>query len=194
MQVPVLTRIGDRLRQFCRDESGNAVIESVFMLPLLIWAAFSMVVFWDGYMTKNKLQKAVYTTGDVLSRWQGRALTANDAAGLQDMMRYLINENDQVPRLRLSSIIWVASRNRFEVQWSCSLDPGALPAYTTTTLQLVKDNLPAAADGDTELIVEGEIDYALFNRGEVIPVTFEMSSIIRPRFAAVTFSNPGACN
>ncbi|MBL8561314.1 MAG: hypothetical protein JNN06_03450 [Gemmobacter sp.] len=180
-------------RRFLRDEDGNAVIESVFMLPLLIWAAFSMVVFWDGYHTMNKLQKASYTVSDVLSRWQGAALTAADAQGLQNMVAYLTNEGDQVPRLRMSSIVWVSARNRYEVQWSCSMDPAQLPAYTTTTLQAVKDNLPIAANGTTQLLIETEMDFQLFSRGQVIPMEFGEFIPVRPRFAAVAFSNPGAC-
>lgn len=181
-------------RRFLRDENGNAVIESVFMLPLVIWAGFSMVVFWDGYHVMNKLQKASYTVSDVVSRWQGAALTANDAQGLQNMMAYLLNEGDQVPRLRLSSIIWVQARNRYEVQWSCSMDPAHLPAYTTTTLQLVKDNLPIGADGTTQLLIETEFDFQLFNRGEIIPMEFGEFIPVRPRFSNVAFSNPASCS
>lgn len=180
-------------RRFLRDDSGNAVIESVFMLPLVIWAAFSMVLFWEGYHVMNKLQKASYTVSDVMSRWQGDALTANDAQGLQDMLTYLTNENEQVPRLRLTSMVWVEARNRYEVQWSCSMDPAQLPAYNTTTLQLVKDNLPIAAPGATQLLIETEFDFELFKDGEVIPMEFGEFIVVRPRFADVAFSNPTAC-
>ena len=180
-------------RRFLRDENGNAVIESVFMLPLVIWGALSMVVFWEGYHAMNKLQKASYTVSDVVSRWQGAALTANDVQGLQDMMTYLMNEGDQVPRLRMSSIVWVAARNRYEVQWSCSMDPAYLPAYTTTTLQLVKDYLPMGAPGATQLLIETEFDFKLFNNGEIVPIEFGEFIPVRPRFADVAFSNPASC-
>lgn len=181
------------LRRFLRDEQGNAVIESVFMLPLLIWAAFSMVVFWDGYHTMNKLQKASYTVSDIVSRWQGASLTPTDVNGLQNMMAYMIDENDQAPRLRLSSIVWVAARNRYEVQWSCSMDPGPLPALTTSTLQAFAPHLPMAVNGATQILVETEFDFELFDRGEVIPMEFSEFIPVRPRYSAVAFNNPGGC-
>lgn len=181
-------------RRFLRDEGGNAVIESVFMLPLVIWGGLSMVVFWDGYHAMNKLQKASYTVSDVVSRWQGAALTATDAQGLQNMMTYLMNEGDQAPRLRMTSIVWVSLRNRYEVQWSCSMDPAYLPAYTTTSLQLVKDDLPIAANGTTQILIETEFDFELLNDGEIIPIEFGEFIPVRPRFADVAFSNPAACS
>ncbi len=191
-------------RHFLRDENGNAVIESVFMLPLVLWAAFVMVVFWDGYHVMNKLQKASYTVSDVVSRWQGDPLQASDVNGLLGMMTYLLNEEGQQPRFRLSSIIWVAMRNRYEVQWSCSMDPVPLPPYTTTSLQLVADRLPMAADGTTQILVETEFDYDMLTKipgnssnaasNSVRNVTFGEFIPVRPRFAAVVFNNPAACN
>jgi Flp pilus assembly protein TadG len=184
-----------RLLRYLRDDSGNAVFESVFMLPLTIWVGLLMVTFWDGYSSMNRLQKASYTTADILSRWQVRTgLTANDANGLQNMMRYLINENDQVPRVRLSSITWVALRNRYEVNWSCSLDRTPLPPLTTTTLQAFKSRLPTAVDGSSQLLVETELDFKLLNRGQALPITFGEFIVVRPRFQAPAFSNPTACN
>ena len=38
-------------RRFLRDENGNAVIESVFMLPLVIWAGYLNVV--NNYLPKG---------------------------------------------------------------------------------------------------------------------------------------------
>ena len=93
----------------------------------------------------------------------------------------------------MTSMVWVQARNRYEVQWSCSMDPAQLPAYNTTTLQLVKDNLPIAANGTTQLLIETEFDFELFNRGEVIPMEFGEFIPVRPRFADVAFSNPASC-
>ncbi len=180
-------------RRFLRREGGNAVIESVLLLPLLLWAAFGLYVFWDGYKVSNKLQKASYTVADIASRWQAVPLAASDVRGMQNLMEYMISEGDE-PRLRVTSVIWVEARNRFEVRWSCSMDPVPLPAYTTATLQLVADRIPETADGGTQIIVESEYDFApLFDNG-IEAMTFREFVPVRPRFEAVTFTDPQNCN
>ncbi len=189
------------LRRFWRDESGNAVIESVFMLPLVIWVSLFMINFWSGYQTKNKLQKASYTVSDILSRWQGAPLTPTDANGLQTLMTYLIDERDQTPAVRISSIIWVAARNRYEVQWSCALDPNFMPQLTTASLQTHASRLPMGADGSTQILVETSFSYSIFRKmigqefgTSVTSMTFDQFIPVRPRFSAVTFNNPNGCN
>ncbi|WP_151718545.1 TadE/TadG family type IV pilus assembly protein [Gemmobacter serpentinus] len=194
MFTSMTSALRHRLFGYLRDESGNAVFESVFMLPLTIWAALSMVTFWDGYSTMNRLQKATYTTADILSRWQGASLTATDANGLQDMMQYLVNDNDQEPRVRLTSITYSAVRKRYEVNWSCSLDRIPLPQLTTTSLQLLSARLPQAVDGASQLIIETELDYKVFNNGKIVPMTFGEFVVVRPRYQAPAFTNPAACN
>ena len=102
-------------------------------------------------------------------------------------------EGDE-PRLRVTSVIWVEARNRFEVRWSCSMDPVPLPAYTTATLQLVADRIPETADGGTQIIVESEYDFTpLFDNG-IEAMTFREFVPVRPRFEAVTFTDPQNCN
>ena len=90
-------------RRFLRREGGNAVIESVLLLPLLLWAAFGLYVFWDGYKVSNKLQKASYTVADIASRWQAVPLAASDVRGMQSLMEYMISEGDE-PRLRVTRV------------------------------------------------------------------------------------------
>lgn len=180
-------------RRFLRREGGNAVVEGVLLLPILLWAAFGLYVFWDGYKVSNKLQKATYTVADIASRWQAVPLASTDVRGMQDLMEYMISEGDE-PRLRVTRVTWSQARNRFEVDWSCSMDPVPLPAYTTATLQLVADRIPETADGATQIIVESEYDFApLFDNG-IEAMTFREFVPVRPRFEAVTFSDPGACN
>jgi hypothetical protein len=180
-------------RRFLRREGGNAVIESVLLLPLLLWAAFGLYVFWDGYKVSNKLQKATYTVADIASRWQAVPLAATDVVGMQNLMEYMISEGDE-PRLRMTSVIWVEARNRFEVRWSCSMNPLVLPPFTTATLQLVADRIPETADGGTQVIVESEYDFApLFDNG-IEAMTFREFVPVRPRFEAVNFTDPQNCN
>lgn len=188
--APALSRVAHR---FLRAEGGNAVIEAVLLFPILFWASFGLYVFWDGYKVSNKLQKATYTAADIVSRWQGTPLTVTDAQGIQNLMDYIIDEPDP-PRLRMTRVTWVQSRTRFEVAWSCSMDPAAMPAYTTATLQAIASRIPITADGGTQLLIESEMDFTpLFDNG-IDAMTFDEFVPVRPRFEAVAFPTATACN
>lgn len=188
--APALSRAAHR---FLRAESGNAVIEAVLLFPILFWASFGLYVFWDGYKVSNKLQKATYTAADIVSRWQGTPLTVTDAQGIQNLMDYIIDEPDP-PRLRMTRVTWVQANARFEVAWSCSMDPLAMPRYTTATLQLIADKIPVTANGGTQLLIESEMDFTpLFDNG-IDAMTFDEFVPVRPRFEAVAFPTAAACN
>ena len=193
MPVPVFSRLSASLRRFLRAEHGNAVSEGAMILPIMLWAAFGLYVFWDGYKSMNKLQKATYTVGDIVSRWQSAALTVTDANGLQTLMAYMISDG-QVPRLRLTSVVWSGTNNRFEVQWSCSLDPTVLPPFTTLTVQTQADRIPTTPAGGTQILIESEFDYTPVFSGGIEAMTFNEFVPVRPRFGNVAFSNPTACN
>lgn len=188
--APALTRAA---RRFLRAEGGNAVIEAVMLFPILFWASFGLYVFWDGYKVSNKLQKATYTAADIVSRWQGTPLTVTDSQGIQNLMDYIIDEPD-APRLRMTRVTWVQNDGKFKVEWSCSMDPLAMPAYTNSTLQLIAGKIPLTADGGTQLLIESEIEFTpLFDNG-IDTMTFDEFVPVRPRFEAVAFPTASTCS
>lgn len=188
---PALSRAANR---FLRAEGGNAVIEAVMLFPILLWASFGLYVFWDGYKVSNKLQKATYTAADIVSRWQGTPLTVTDAQGIQDLMDYIIDEPDASPRLRMTRVTWVESDSKFQVEWSCTMDPLVLPAYTTDTLQLIADKIPLTADGGTQLLIDSEIDFTPLYDNGIDAMTFDEFVPVRPRFEAVAFPTAADCS
>jgi len=151
------------LRGFKQDEKGTLLAETVIILPLLLWAYLALFVYWDAYRAVNTSQKAAYMISDMISREKTR-LPANYPTGLRNVMRFLI-DSDRDVKIRVTSIYWSITDNRFTVAWSRSPD-NAMPQLTTATLQNVKNHIPKMADSDTVVLVETEVKYEpLFNIG-----------------------------
>ena len=167
--------------RFLRDEGASVVAEAVIVLPLLLWAYIALFVYWDAFRSMNTVQKAAYTLSDMISRDQNRnGITSAYIEGMKQVMNYLIDEN-QDPHLRVSSIYWSNTNNRFEVQWSRSPNNQMTP-MTTALLQGYSNAIPTMAAGDTVILVETEVDYVpAFNVGMPNQV-FRQFIVTRPRF------------
>ena len=167
--------------RFLRDEGASVVAEAVIVLPLLLWAYIALFVYWDAFRSMNTVQKAAYTLSDMISRDQNRnGITSAYIDGMKQVMNYLIDEN-QDPHLRVSSIYWSNTNNRFEVQWSRSPNNQMTP-MTTALLQGFSNAIPTMAAGDTVILVETEVDYVpAFNVGMPNQV-FRQFIVTRPRF------------
>ena len=169
------------ISRFGRDEAGTVVAEAVIVLPLFFWAYIALFVYWDAFRSMNTVQKAAYTLSDMISRDQNRnGITSAYIDGMKQVMNYLIDEN-QDPHLRVSSIYWSNTNNRFEVQWSRSPNNQMTP-MTTALLQGYSNAIPTMAAGDTVILVETEVDYVpAFNVGMPNQV-FRQFIVTRPRF------------
>ena len=170
-----------RLARFFNDERGSVVAEAVIVLPMLLWAYIALFVYWDAFRSTNTVQKAAYTLSDMISREQSKVgIQTSYINGMKQVMNYLIDD-DQDPRLRVSSIYWSPGDNQFEVQWSRSPNNQMTP-LTTTSLQHYASALPVLAPGDTQILVETQVDYLpAFNVGMPNQV-FRQFIVTRPRF------------
>lgn len=168
------------LRRFLRDEGASIWVETVLVLPMLLWAIMGLYVFWDSFRAMNKVQKAAYTISDMISR---EMVTINDAyiTGMDSVMEYLIDP-DQNVSLRVSSVTYSSAQTKYLIHWSRSTDTATLPALTTTTLQDVKDSIPTMSDGDYVVIVEARVTYhPVFNVG-MSDTVLSQFIVTRPRF------------
>uniref|UniRef100_UPI0039B5EE2A TadE/TadG family type IV pilus assembly protein n=1 Tax=Silicimonas sp. MF1-12-2 TaxID=3384793 RepID=UPI0039B5EE2A len=75
-------------KYFRRSEDGSLSIETVFALPMLVWAITATFVFWDAFKTLNVSQKATYTVADMLSR-ETQAINADYLTGMHELFDYL---------------------------------------------------------------------------------------------------------
>lgn len=167
------------LSRFGRDEGGAVVAEAVIVLPLLLWAYIALFVYWDTFRSMNTAQKAAYTVSDMISREQTGITTAY-ITGMSQVMEYLIDEN-QAARMRVTSVTWSATNNRFEVHWSRSPN-NSMIVLTTATLQNLAYQIPTMAAGDFVIIVETQVDYKPSFNVNLPDQTFKQFIVTRPRF------------
>ncbi len=180
------------LRRFRRREDGAVLVEGMLLLPLLLWAAFGLYVYWDAYRTINTVQKAANTVAEAFSR-QESSVNAAFARGITNTMGLLMKEQ-QTPRARYTSVEYVGSKKRFEVNWSCSLNPSAMPPWTTTSFQTVAGRLPNTADGVTQLLIETEVPYEPPLNIGLNAMTIRQFIYIKPRFVnKVGFADIANC-
>ena len=167
------------LRRFLREDRGSVVAEAVIVLPVLLWAYLALFTYWDAFRSLNTVQKASYTVSDMVSR-ENLGISTAYVDGLDRMMEYLVDDGQNVS-MRLTSVTWSATNNRFEVHWS--LSPGnAMIPLTTTTLQPLASKIPNMAAGDYVVILEVSVPYApTFSIG-MNDMNFEEFIVTRPRF------------
>lgn len=178
------------LSRFTREEAGTLMAESVLVLPFMLWSYLALFVYWDSYRAVNTVQKAAYTISDMISREQ---MAVNDTyiAGMDSMLEYLIDP-DQDAKLRVSSITWSQTNNRYEVQWSRS-PGGAFGQLTTATVANLAGRLPIIANGDFVVLVEVEVNYhAAFNVG-IGDQALKQFIVTRPRFVPKICHTAVAC-
>ena len=175
-----------RLAAFGRDEAGTVVAEAVIILPLFIWAYIALFAYWDSFRSLNTVQKAAFTVSDMISREQA-SLSQNYIEGMGQLLDYLIDE-DQDAQMRVTSLTWSATNNRFEVYWSAS--PGnKMAPLTTATLQDLANKIPAMSVGDNAVIVEVNVPYHPgFDIG-LPDTTFHQFVVTRPRFNCISMDN-----
>jgi hypothetical protein len=152
-----MRNLKNTLRRFARDDAGGSfILETVIMLPLLLWALMAMIVYWDAYRSINKLDKANYALADTLSR-QNAPMPVASVAKWDDLVNYML-DNDQTASVRVTSYHWVQANNRFEVLWSRSVG-SARPEWTTATLQDVASQIPIMDAGEYGILTETWIEY-----------------------------------
>lgn len=169
-----------RLTRFARDERGYMLVETVLMLPLLLWAFLALYAFWDAYRVATTVQKASYAISDLISRVQ-RPVNAAFIDGMSRALDEMIDE-ELSPELRVTSVIWNEDDNEFQVQWSRTEDT-TRAALTTATLQAQADQIPDMSDGDTVIVVETWVAYEPSLDVGVPDYTFGQFIVTRPRFA-----------
>jgi Flp pilus assembly protein TadG len=172
-------------RRFARDERGAILMETIIILPILVWALLAMAAYWDAYRTINRQQKAAYAVADVVARQ--RTVTTTYVDAMDNIVNYMLDDGQTV-KLRLTSVGWDAGTSKFKVIWSRSPD-GKLPALTNTTLQPLIGKIPAMTASSTIVLLETELAYkpninvGVNNSMGVAAQTFKQFIVTRPRFS-----------
>jgi hypothetical protein len=141
---------------FAKDERGTVVVETVLILPILLWALMALFSYWDVFRSLNVIQKAAYTVSDSISRTKKETvLEAADITGYYDLMNYLI-DTDQEAKIRVTRYSYDLATNKYSVDWSCGVGTGMTP-LTTAQLSLMTDRLPVMADKDFAILFESKV-------------------------------------
>jgi len=194
------------------DSSEGAVsVETIIILPMLLWALASTVVFYDGFRTRYHAQMAAQTVADIMSR-ETDLFTEDYVDGMNSVFDYLVDA--RIPtRIRVSSVIWDSENERNRLQWSYGTrDLSALPERTFELLETgdletltalfgtetgfsfaaaasqmpVEDfaqRIPPVLPGEALLVVESFALWTPFASVGVGQLRFTPVVVVRPRFA-----------
>jgi len=122
--------------RFLSESRGAVSIETLIVLPTLVWALVATVVFFDGFRSRNQTQMAAFTVADLLSRHQNN-FTAEYLEGMNDVFDFLADSRFPT-RMRVSSVIWNSANQRNALQWSYGTR-GFAP-LPEETFQFLQDN------------------------------------------------------
>jgi len=151
------------LKRFIRKEGGSITIESVIILPMLLWSVFASYTFYDSYRQSARNIKAAYAVADVLSR-ERNAVTKSYIDTMHNLMESMVSTRAPVS-MRVSYVIYEEPRDGHRVLWSC-VRGTTYPQLTTANADFLKEALPTMPNGGSMIIVETVNTYrAPFNIG-----------------------------
>lgn len=173
------------LRRFFAQERGNAVIETVIILPTMLVAWIALYAFWEAYSSRTAFQKAGHVAADLLSR-EMVPVTDATLTGLDTVMEYLVDGRFDVDSRFASYTRTGPLDTDVVVTWAFSTASATLPALTTADLVARAANLPRLSVGSTALVVDTRMTYSLPMSvpvaSYVVPSSFSQSVVVRPRF------------
>jgi len=172
-------RIRAYLAAFRRDESGSIAVESMLMIPVLIWCYLGTFVFFDAFRAQSTNIKASYTIGDTLSRETGY-ITTNYMNSLYALQGLLLQTTE--PRgLQVTVYTYNSTTNAYTVKWSRGL--GGLTAMNNTQLTAIRAILPVMPNGEIAILTRSQVHYTPDYEVGIDPFTFDEYTVTRPRFA-----------
>jgi hypothetical protein len=165
---------------FLRDERGNMSIETVIVIPLLMFALIGGLTYWNAFNANSRTAKVAYTIGDIMSRHT--AVDDTDMTYLFDLQNKMLPGNVVQRQLRISSICF--EDGQYTVLWSYTrsgADILALPVLTEAEIPI--EIMPSMAPQDSVILVElrGSWTPQFLNYG-LSGATWNNALVTRPRF------------
>ena len=174
-------RVREGLRAFAEETRGTVAVESIILLPLVVWMYLAMFTFFDMLRMRSMTQKATFTVADAYSRETSKindTFVSSSFSLFQQMVR------DNSAGLRVSVLRYDPDTDRYLVSWSQKRGTSGGAALNEAAANAMKDQLPNIAAGDEFLLVETWNNYQIpFKIGMD---DFEMKSLIfmNPRFTS----------
>ena len=180
------THIKAALTRFARTEDGSISVEAMLIFPILLWCYLATFVFFDAYRSQSTNLKAAYTIGDTLSR-ETAYVTPAYLDSLSSLHRFLVSEDNDLARLRVTVYRYQASDNTYRVRWSRTRGGGL--QMTDPDLATLRENLPLMPDAEIAIMVETWVGYSPTYSVGLEDFTFTDLVVTRPRFAGQLCTN-----
>jgi len=165
---------------FWRKEDGSITLETVIMVPLLVWAYLAMFTIFDNYRQYTTQQKAAYTVSDLVSR-QVTPLNGDFLDGMHDLFEDL-SRSQQETSVRLTIARYNLDDDAYEVVWSRTR--GSSSPLETADISGWVDRLPILPDQEQIIIFETSAEFTpVFDIG-LRDQTVENFVFTRPRYAS----------
>jgi hypothetical protein len=175
-------------RRFNEDESGVIAIELLLVIPILVWALLSTVVYFDAFKAESISTRISMTIADMYSREDD--VDWDFIHGSRDLLDALSN-SDNPPDIRITVYYFDEENDRYTRVWS-RRDGSYYVNHTNATLRAESDRLPILADGDRAVLVETHTEYSApfsigigpFLETDLDDFSFDTFTTIRPRYTA----------
>ena len=176
-----------RFRRFAADDTGTITVESILILPVVMWAFVATFVYYDAFASRTASQRAAYTISDSIGRQQNDVLTPEDLESYNRIFGYL-SKTQRDTRLRVSSVVWNPGDELYEIVWSYATNEGIPMTEADLTPELVA-RLPVLPQRESAYIVETSVNFVPLT--EALPLsgiilrrqTLREFIVSRPRFS-----------
>ena len=177
----IMSKFRDFLRRTKREEDGSLTVDFVLVFPLLVWTVTGTFTFFDSFRQSSASIKAAYTVGDLISR-ETSGLNATYFQSLF-LLAYRMVGNDAPMGMRVSLVLFDATKNRHFVRWSTHCG-GYSGVWDDSNVAGLSNFLPPMPDQDTLIVVETTNDYVPAFNINWLPEdqTFDNFVFTRPRF------------
>ncbi len=179
------------LRRWRADEEGSIAVETLMMVPILVWAFLATLVYFDAYRAEAINEKANLTIADMFSRETGY-VTPSYMEGAKDLMGFLTLHDDS-PELRVTVFKWhqhsASATGHYHRVWSKVEGSNTRPELTTADVRGMANRLPVMSDGEQAILVETWVDYSPPYNPSWTPalsndVEMDTFTVISPRFTS----------
>ena len=154
----MVTSLLNKVRDFRDDQKGVIAIETVILIPILIWGYIAMFTIFDTFRQYTTQQKAAYTVADLISR-QVTPLDADFLDGSHELFIELSRLN-VLPGMRVTVAKYDTVNQEYVV--FCSRTRGGIIGLQSADIADWSDKLPELAEKEQVTIVETRSIYTPF--------------------------------
>lgn len=143
------------LKRFLNSAQANAPVETIVVIPFLIWGLVLMQTLSDSFVKRYKAVQSTYAIADAISR-ETEHVSAADVEGL-NALHAQMTEAPSPTATRVTLIHYDADLGRIELDWSYAT--AGILAHDETTLIELENRAPPLSHGEPLIFVETYRNY-----------------------------------